>query len=480
MSEPPVSPSRQPRSAVVITIEGLGARWLGAWGNSQVATPVLDQFAGSAWLVENALAIHGDPVRQIRNWLSPPEPTGTGDRAARSWLQDLKHAGLAAVAYTDSSDFARLAESCFDEVVEVPTGESHQPAPDIQSTSLSAFMAGAAELWKVLPRHGTLLWIHTRGLRLAWDAPRELRMAFKGEEDPEPPESVTPPELMLDPEAADDRDQIAGWQQSLAAQIAVLDHALSILLDAIDLDTSSEDPDTDLYGEGLCDQDGFDEADDDAGRDQVDPVDGNEPESDSADGSDSLAANQQEREHAPDHAFPGPAADAPLVLLSAPDAWGIGEHWRIGPVLADNCYDEYLHVPLLIRFPESTESPVRIPELVAADRITAILAGWLQSTPPVNLLDSSPVPVRQRQVLWSRRESGGFIRTHGWKLVCRGDQRELYVKPDDRWEQNDVANRCPEVVAELSALLERLPASGCGLMPDDCPDLSELLALGPR
>ena len=27
----------------------------------------------------------------------------------------------------------------------------------------------------------------------------------------------------------------------------------------------------------------------------------------------------------------------------------------------------------------------------------------------------------------------------------------LYAKPDDRWEVNDVANRCPGVVEELQA-----------------------------
>jgi hypothetical protein len=30
---------------------------------------------------------------------------------------------------------------------------------------------------------------------------------------------------------------------------------------------------------------------------------------------------------------------------------------------------------------------------------------------------------------------------------------QLYVKPDDRWEANDVASRCPQIVERLSELL---------------------------
>jgi hypothetical protein len=32
---------------------------------------------------------------------------------------------------------------------------------------------------------------------------------------------------------------------------------------------------------------------------------------------------------------------------------------------------------------------------------------------------------------------------------------ELYVKPDDRWEANDVADRCHEYAEELLTLMDR-------------------------
>jgi hypothetical protein len=33
---------------------------------------------------------------------------------------------------------------------------------------------------------------------------------------------------------------------------------------------------------------------------------------------------------------------------------------------------------------------------------------------------------------------------------------ELYAKPDDRWEANDVASRCPDVAARLLSVLDGL------------------------
>ncbi len=46
------------------------------------------------------------------------------------------------------------------------------------------------------------------------------------------------------------------------------------------------------------------------------------------------------------------------------------------------------------------------------------------------------------------------IRTAGWFLRATADSQQLFLKPDDRYEVNEVADRCPEVVAELRAALD--------------------------
>jgi hypothetical protein len=55
-----------------------------------------------------------------------------------------------------------------------------------------------------------------------------------------------------------------------------------------------------------------------------------------------------------------------------------------------------------------------------------------------------------------------LIRTRAWQLNV-GESTELYVKPDDRWEANDVASRCGEVV-ELMLALEKSE------VPDKLPE----------
>ena len=60
------------------------------------------------------------------------------------------------------------------------------------------------------------------------------------------------------------------------------------------------------------------------------------------------------------------------------------------------------------------------------------------------------------------------IQTHAWKLIKKtsadglsnGDQLELYAKPDDRWEVNDVSRRCPKIVEALETLLDQWLKTG--------------------
>jgi hypothetical protein len=64
-----------------------------------------------------------------------------------------------------------------------------------------------------------------------------------------------------------------------------------------------------------------------------------------------------------------------------------------------------------------------------------------------------------RELLVSVQGTARSVRTDEWTLRWelptggRADdvsRAELYVRPDDRWEANDVARRCPDVVGELA------------------------------
>ena len=61
-----------------------------------------------------------------------------------------------------------------------------------------------------------------------------------------------------------------------------------------------------------------------------------------------------------------------------------------------------------------------------------------------------------RSTVISQDVSGSWaVRTPAWFLQSRNDAEsttELYAKPDDRWEVNNVAERCQDVVRAMEQL----------------------------
>ena len=75
-------------------------------------------------------------------------------------------------------------------------------------------------------------------------------------------------------------------------------------------------------------------------------------------------------------------------------------------------------------------------------------------------IDDEAWPVRDRACLISPSGDQRAIRTPAWYLrVPAGGAAELYAKPDDRWEANDVAVRCGSVAEGLSQALDETIAA---------------------
>ena len=66
------------------------------------------------------------------------------------------------------------------------------------------------------------------------------------------------------------------------------------------------------------------------------------------------------------------------------------------------------------------------------------------------------------------------IRTPAWYLRA-GGQPQLFVKPDDRWEINDVVSRCPDIVDGLQAALTQCEMALPATRIADLPPLSDAL-----
>ena len=161
--------------------------------------------------------------------------------------------------------------------------------------------------------------------------------------------------------------------------------------------------------------------------------------------------------------------DETAICVTASAGLALGEHGVIGPVRAW-LHEELVHVPLIFRLPGGAGAGSRIDDLTQAADLLPTFAALLGQSPPstggFNLL-----PLMQGQgsalrpyavselavgdsVEWS-------LRTPEWALlvpirVPEGDAPrgpQLYIKPDDRWEVNDVRPHHLEVAEELERTL---------------------------
>lgn len=141
-----------------------------------------------------------------------------------------------------------------------------------------------------------------------------------------------------------------------------------------------------------------------------------------------------------------------LVVLVGLRGFPLGEHGRIGGV-GPRLYAEQMHVPLVLRFPAAEHRMSRRGDLTSFADVPVLLQQALSSQwqPPAReaVLSSDPAGTRAiRTADWSLR-SGPPEEIEGQRST------QLFVRPDDRWEANDVAALCPDVVDELLARIGR-------------------------
>ena len=259
-----------------------------------------------------------------------------------------------------------------------------------------------------------LLWIHSRGMGGAWDGPVELRNALADEDDPLPPESIVPPAKRFESEC--DPDELLGYQHAYAGQVALLDLCLGALLDTAQAMASW---------------------------------------------------------------------DRTLMAATSPRGFPLGEHRVVGPSDA-NAYEEQVHVPCLVRQPYDRDAGVRCQELVQPPDLGAGLRQafalpaseeprWGQSL--LALSGAEPPSWRDRAATLA--PAAQALRTPAWLLLQRhGAEYELFAKPDDRWEVNEVADRCPEAVAQLAKAWDEFQHIAQASPPAQFPPLAELLRQG--
>ena len=147
----------------------------------------------------------------------------------------------------------------------------------------------------------------------------------------------------------------------------------------------------------------------------------------------------------------------------------LGEHGWIGYQRAWQ-HEENVHLPLLMRLPGGEEAGLRIGALTQPVDVVPSLIEHL-ALPPASLPGRSLWPLIRQEVTEVRpyvctgdrigASAELSLRTLEWAYLLPLSQPaedgprspRLYVKPDDRWEVNDVCQHHPELVEEMDRTL---------------------------
>lgn len=153
-------------------------------------------------------------------------------------------------------------------------------------------------------------------------------------------------------------------------------------------------------------------------------------------------------------------ADRLAVILVGCRGFALGEHGAVGTD-ARALYGEFIHIPCCIHTPALPPAPPRRTAILRPDCLPGVLLACLAGDKTL-FAESAPAAT----AVVAAPDGEAALRTSEWLLHRYVPDRtpakdgadpaaavELFVKPDDRWELNDVASRCPEVVEELLRLM---------------------------
>jgi arylsulfatase A-like enzyme len=389
---------------VVVNARGLHLGYVSPYGNEWIETPALDRIAAEGVVFDNHIADRADAAGARRAWRCGRYDFATSEGAAAAPVADLirllKDAGVLTSLVLDAGrpSPAEFADG-WDVIMEAE--------PDEEATALEYVLEGAGQaLESLADSDGWLLWLELATLLPPWDVPAEhverylVEYADEDENEDAEEEVADALEPLLVPasDSIDPRDDLTfiRLQRSYAAAVSYLDAALGALLKELD------------------------------SRRLLDDV---------------------------------------LLIVTTDHGLPLGEHGIVGPVLPLP-HDELVHLPLLMRLPRGEQ---------AGRHVWAL-------TQPVDLMPTlldafglPPAPADGHSLLPLARGSAGKVRDYAcsalrvgdavawalrspeWAFLKReGAEARLYVKPDDRWELNDVIQHHPELAERLTAALRDL------------------------
>jgi hypothetical protein len=116
---------------------------------------------------------------------------------------------------------------------------------------------------------------------------------------------------------------------------------------------------------------------------------------------------------------------------------------------------------LIIRLPGGVAAADRSQALVQPADLASTLAEWFQLAigrdSLLSLVRGDVTALRERACMQAGDGSERALRTEAWHLIRFADAGascKLFAKPDDRWEMNEVSDRCREEAERLQAVLQ--------------------------
>lgn len=429
--------------ALVISVRGFHLGYLGCCGNEWISTPALDRLAADGIVFDQHITDVPEAAAARRAWRSGryQVPALDPDAASRprgpDLIEELRRHGVRTVLIADGSrplpeDFVAGWDRV--DVVHSLAGEATFLEQTLEAARIALTQLARLDRW--------LLWVDLATLLPPWEVPAEFsdpyfqeledeeELAEDEEEDideeDKPPDEESPgvefvdiedgeeeglpPGFEKDAEKEEDEGPLTPWwnpapgfldteddtdflrlQSSYAAAVSFVDAAIDSLL-------------SELAGLGL--------------------------------------------------------ADDCLVVLTSDHGQALGEHGLVGPY-RPWLHDELVHVPLLLRLPAGLAGKgevrnVRVPALTQTPDLMPTLLEAFGLPSPAEVQGHSLLPLVRaeaegvRDCAWIGLRLGGAaewgLRAPGWAFLlpapsAPGDprrERQLYVKPDDRWEVNDV------------------------------------------
>jgi arylsulfatase A-like enzyme len=397
-------------------IDRLHAGYLGAYGNTWIETPAFDRLAAESFVLDQALTDASQLEAVYRSYWHGWHALGGPVPEDRATLPGLlREAGVTTVLMTDDRTVAQHRLAVdFDEVIQI------DPPWQIQQVADDAFEQ--SHLGRCFAE--IIDWLeNARSPFMLW-----CHLASLGTIWDAPPEFRRRYWVEGDPEPSDsaevpdrmlredvDPDELLVHTQAYAAQVSLLDTCLGGLWDVLE--------------------------ESDAARDT-------------------------------------------MLVLTSPRGFPLGEHRRLGPC-DDALYAELVQVPLILRFPDGLGAADRSQALVEpSDLWATMLDVWrvpAQGPSPsgatlMPLVRDEVVAIRDRLVI-AGQGAHRAIRTPAWHLVI-GKRPELFLKPDDRWEVNNVAVRCQDVVESLEVAAVEYEQTIFKGRAADLPPLSDVLIQG--